>query len=212
MEMRGYNAAGLLLMFAAVFLPSMGVRTGQAPASRAQSPSSVVTAFIKMDLEGLRLEPEGWHRFSSFFVRSGPPRAAANIAVVSDRFELRENRISDTRAQVDLVFLHWYGDLEPSLRFRRAQDLAPGGVLIKDGISMRFELALVDHYSEFATNTQAPNEVKTEPSWRIEPFQAGVSLDLHAAIRYVTEMEKKASDPVIKKNADAALGILRTLK
>jgi len=202
----------LILTVAAVLLSANVSAMPQKSAYQTQSPGPVVEDFIKLELEGTRLAPQGWHKTAAFFVRSGPPPANLNILIVSARHELSERRISSTETQVDLNFDHFYGTLDPALRFQRAPDSAPGGAIIKDGLSASFRLVLASRYSEHESDGQPSKEVTTAPTWRIDPFQAGVLLDLRAAIRYVTEMRGKATGPVVRKNADATLAILNTLK
>jgi len=202
----------LILTVAAVLLSVKVCAIPQKSTNQTRSPSSVVEDFIKLELEGTRLAPQGWHKTSAFFVRSGPPPANLNILIVSDRHELSERRISSAETLIDLNFDHLYGSLDSSLHFVQEPDFAPNGAIIKNGLSASFRLVLADRYSELESNGQASKEVTAAPTWRIDPFRAGVLLDLRAAIRYVTEMRGKATDPVVRKNADTTLAILNTLK
>ena len=154
----------------------------------------------------------GWLAQNGTAVRSGPPPTNPNIHIVSDKYAMVERTLSPTKSRVDLDFTHLYGSLDPELHFVPPAAFGPDGGLVKDGLSISLTLVLVDRYLELESGGGSPKETVTAPTWRIEAFQAGVLLDLPAAIRYVTEKREQTTDPAIKKNADATLAILRLLK
>jgi len=184
----------------------------QKSAKKSSPPSAVVSDFINLELKGTRLLSGGWRTAAPLFVRSGPPPSNPNIQIVSDEYEMVVRTISPTKARVDFDFTHFYGGLDPTLHFVRPAELGPDGGLVKDGLSVSLTLVLVETYAQLEPGGEAPREMVTAPTWRIETFQAGVLLDLPAAVRYVTQMREKTTDPVTKKNADATLAILGTLK
>ncbi len=187
------------------FFPTLA----QAPGDQGKSPRDVVNDFVRMDLEGSRLSPQGWRKAAHFFVRSGSPPENTSILVVSDNYELKEDVLSTTHAQVDLNFDYLYGRLDSTLHFQQEQGGPSNGSVIKSGLSARFKLAYTDKYWELESDDQTLKEVTAAPEWRIEDFQTFLFIDLRTAIRYVTEMGDKTTNPTIKKNADATLATLK---
>jgi len=201
-----------IVMAACVTLLVANSVISQRIAKQSSSPSDVVRGFVDLDLRGTRLILAGWRRTAPLFVRSGPPPTNPNIHIVSDKYAMVERTLSPTKSRVDLDFTHLYGSLDPELHFVPPAAFGPDGGLVKDGLSISLTLVLVDRYLELESGGGSPKETVTAPTWRIEAFQAGVLLDLPAAIRYVTEKREQTTDPAIKKNADATLAILRLLK
>lgn len=89
--------------------------------------------------------------------------------------------------------------------------MAPGNGLIREGINADYALVLTDKHRELGPDRHESKEVSGVREWRIENTPSFATITLATAIRYVTEMRDKTTDPTIKKNADHTLAKLKTL-
>jgi len=104
-----------------IFAAALGLAvffSGQSDAEQLKSPKEVLEQFVKMELAGTRLAPEGWHKTTHFFVRPSLPVAHPKILVVSDGFGLTELRSEHTSVVLTVFFDKDYGDIDSALRFR----------------------------------------------------------------------------------------------
>jgi hypothetical protein len=165
-------------------------------ADEAKTPKAVVNEFVNMGLTGKRLTAEGSREAARLLVA---PSSWKNIFVVSDDYDTVERAISNAKTEVDIDFHRFYGELDPSLRFEDAPGRSPAGALLKNGLTAKFMIVT--------------NHSNGEPAeWKIESLPPGLYIDVRNAVRYVTEMRDKATDPVIKKNAETTLGVLQAFK
>src|SRR5438105_9889294 len=66
-------------------------------------------------------------------------------------------------------------------------------------------LALIHERSQAAAESIVERKAEDETIWKIEVPPLESHLTVNSAIHYATEIRDKASDPVIKKNADETL-------
>src|SRR5579863_5397652 len=62
--------------------------TAQAPGSSEFSPKGVLERFVKMDVEGERLTPQGWHRADALFVKSSKPFQPKVVLVIARSYAI----------------------------------------------------------------------------------------------------------------------------
>jgi hypothetical protein len=155
---------------------------------------SVFKEFCKLDNDGGQLTPDGWRKIASLFVhpQPGPPRGG--IVTIVDGCALSNAEITDDgkagimREVIALCVLH------PDTGLLEQGDLPPGG------IKQREDFSLVQ------TDAHTPH---ASPSWKIEGRVPEPSMTVEAAIRYVTELRDKTTNPGIRKNSERALAGLR---
>jgi len=176
-----------------------------------KSPKDVLEQFIRMDADGARLTRDGWYRTSRFFVRPVLPPPHKSVLVVSDTFEVEVYEMKEDRAKVNVFFLNFYGRLDPQLNLEPAPKREPNGALVKEGMLFPYNLIRTDKHFEFEPGADAPKEVSGSVEWRIEDPRAIPAVSLATAIRYVTEMRDKSTDPAIKKNAAQTVAKLKKL-
>ncbi len=104
------------------------------------------------------------------------------------------------RGQNDIAL----GEIDSSLRFTSA---VPGGIKVREG----YKLVLNNKYSLPGAAGAAAKEVIGPNRWKIEDSPSEEWTTVNAAIRYVTEMRDKATDPAIKKDAEETLTKLKSL-
>lgn len=203
-----------------IFAAALGLAalvSGQFRTEQAKSPKEVLREFIRMELEGARLTPEGSHRTTHFFVRPSPPPPDKKILVASDGYELHESHesqesaITENSAKLYLSFLHYYGRLDSALRFEVAPKKTPDGGIIREGFTADYHLVLTDKHWKLHSGEREAREVVGPPEWKIEHSPTCCITSLATAIRYVTEMQAKTKDPAIRKNASRTLAKLKSL-
>lgn len=180
----------------------------QSPVNPPKSPSDIVAQFVQFEVNGGRLTTDGWHKADKFFVHPVPQPQNEKIFVIYDDYSVWKDlaRIKGNTAMVTVGTLP-VGDIDSEFHFKPSKYYK--GYWI-------YNLLLADTHWEPDLNG-GTIEVKGRPEWRINDSDPNMNLTvltltLTTAIRYVTEMRDKSTDPVIKKNADETLTILKRSK
>ncbi len=194
----------LVFLLVITVVPHCAWGQSVASSSMTKSPKEVVEQFLKMEIEGGRISLQGWRKASTFFASPTPPNPQINLVfVVYKDYAVWEPTIKGASAEA-MMDIYDEGRIDSKLRY-----LAPARHAYKSGIL--FKLMLTDTHWEFDTGAQSPKEVKSIPERRIEKLGMLI-LNVGSAIRYVTEMRDRATDPTIKKNADETLAKLKKLR
>ena len=168
----------------------------------------VVIKYEQLIREGALLTPKGWNRAGSLFSSSAPYSKDADIILTSTAAQVGEVSVNGDRAEVETKWGDSYGSIDAQLRYKpiEAPRSAPLNSIALNSIAVigRYHLVLV----KAGTSDSAVGN-KTE--WRIEGSQRRYAT-LDAAIRYVAMMRDRSSNPVVKKNAEKTLAILRRLR
>jgi len=197
------------LAFAAI-LTLASLALAQSDTAPAKSPKEVVRDFVKLELEGARLTPEGRREAANFLVLPGtaPPDP---INIVSDKFDVGEIPSAKNKPKLSVYFPYLYGQLYSALRFKAALHMAPGNGLKMEGTNEEYALTLTGKRLEFEPAGPQKKAVKGPEEWRIENAHLYGFISLTTAIRYVTEMRDKTTHPAVKKNAEQTLVQLKKL-
>jgi len=170
-----------------------------------RSPNEVLEQFCRMDAEGKQLSPEGETEVTGLLDFQKPWAQHPEIIVVKDYVVRGPDRQKDTTRFV--VDYQVWGRLGSSLRFERLE-----GLVVNHPIRVREYIPLfrTDKHIEVG-NDGRWQQVKGVLEWRIGTVPSAPHVSVDTAIRYVTELRDKSSDPIIKTNADRAVDDLRTL-
>jgi hypothetical protein len=183
-----------LLMIAIVALFAL------AAATSTTSPRDVVDQFVKMDLDGARLTPEGWHTADALFVKHSEPYRPDMLIVVGRSYAVSEGRPTNTNE-------FYFGYEEVARISAAALRFYP----THSGVETRsFDKYVVVPSATDASdkNVEAPSKV-VRPEWRIDGAQPKtIHLTAKAAIQYLTQMRAKTSDPATQSNASRAISNL----
>lgn len=179
-----------------------------------ESPSQVLQRFYKLEAAGKALTPEGWRELAEFFVET--PKPQWDKILVYDIVHVGEALIEGDTAEIGISG-NSLGELDSSLRLA---DYPPGKPCAQDSAcygddKLTYILLLSEKPWDWeaAPDGTRAKEFTGPLAWRIyrfDPSEPWISLD--TAIRYVTEMRDKTTDPAIKKNADETLAILLKLR
>lgn len=158
--------------------------------SQVASPKDVVQQFVNLDVEGLRLTPEGWTQADALFTKHTKPSLPKFVVVIGRHYGVSQDM---TRKN---YFAFGYADI--------------GHI---DAATLRFMLTPVVPmvrywYKGYAvTRADAPGTNGSASSeWRIEGAQpTEMHLTAESAIRWVTNARDKTTDPAIRRNADQTI-------
>src|SRR5882762_2006845 len=131
------------LAFAAI-LTLASLALAQSDTERARSPKEVIREFVKLELAGARLTPEGRHGTATFLVLPGTA-APYPINIVSDKFNVHEIPSAKNNPKLNVYFPYLYGQLDSALRFKEALHVTPGNGLIREGINTEYALVLTNN-------------------------------------------------------------------
>lgn len=189
-------------IFICLLLLVLGAWTSQSQEDFAGASVTDVQQFLKFELVGGRITDDGWDNGNNRFflnTRGTVPEAAPkdrNILVVSDNFKVILRSFTPTgKATVEASFSMCYGTVNPQLQFGFVDAGLPHGVPMRIVCVSTFDM-------------DASRIVRAH----IGANPDTIMLDRKAAIAYVAQKHADAKDPVIRKNADASLTALRSLK
>ena len=177
------------LLWAAITLPLfLGCM-----ASQVASQKEVVQQFVNLDVEGLRLAPQGWMQADALFTRHTEPSPPKFVVVIARRYAVSEH---STRKD---YFVFGYDDI--------------GHI---DSSTLRFTPTHVAgvrwSYKGYAVVPRAANEGSAS-TWLIDGAQPQeMYLPANIAIRWVSQVRGKTSDPTIRKNSDQTIAAIRAYR
>jgi hypothetical protein len=180
--------------------------------SAQQSPSAVARQFFGLET---RSGPDQWGDLAKFFLETPQPQwnTIHIVDVVGIAAGTEGNEAHQDTSEVE-IFANSLGDLDSSLRLSNYPSirLLPNSASACYGDDrFGYTLLLSDRHWEIATDG-AVRELRGPLAWRLEYSIFDPLITLDTAIRYVTERRDKSADPVIKKNAERTLIILKKYK
>jgi hypothetical protein len=178
----------------------------QAPQSNGKATERVVRQYEKLIADGAFLTPEGWRKVSRIFLRSNPYPKDGDILLTSQAGLIGENWVRGDRAEVERKWIDFRGSIDSSLRYKPAMPTIDVIPAILD-YSLVFTNRHVDIEEGGTTR-----EVLGTWEWKIEGPQSERWATVEKAVIYVTEMRDKSDDPIVKRNANRTIAILKRLE
>jgi hypothetical protein len=172
-----------------------------------ESAALVAKQFVELESSST---PDRWNKVATFFVEDAKPQWDKLQIVDIVGTDVDTNRDS-TRA---IVYTNALGHLDSALRLLKYPSwrLGPVNSSACNGQDIfLFHFVLSEKYWETTANGTA-KELDGPRAWRVEDTSYEPFITLDTAIRYVTEKRDKTADPVIKKNANRTLTILKYYK
>jgi hypothetical protein len=171
-----------------------------------ESPKDVVQKFVNMDVEGERITSQGWRRADTFFLQPSQPSRRKILVVIAKHYGVSEVAVRGNTAEFYMGYEE-LGRINSSLHF------SPSDSTVETRSMYKYNLVLTDANRKLVTDEKITKEVNGPFEWRIEGAQpAEMHITVDTAIRYVTQMRDKAKDPIVKRNADKALAMLRSYR
>ncbi len=147
---------------------------------QAASAKDVVEQFVKLDVEGARLMPQGWNQASLLFTRQADPSQPSLLVVIAKRYGVSQDT---TKENYFVLGYDDIGHIDPSTLL-----FTPTHVPMVMWWYKGYRVEL------------------TKSGWRIEgaqPSEMHVGAD--AAMRWVKEVRDRTADPAIQRNANQTL-------
>lgn len=190
----------LILSFTIIFVGFSFAQTLSVPS---ESPRNGLETLWKMAATGDLLTPDGWKRAGAYYVNPAPWTGNKTVLVVSDDYAL--DSVSKKGAKLNAVVIcEQLGQIDSALRYT----LAPPSPYFKSGLGYDFET--VPSHMLFV-GPDGKQEDRINPKWtywKIVGPQGNPWTTVNGAIRYVVEMQRKTTDPVLKRNAERSLALL----
>lgn len=185
-----------LIMFSVLFAMA------QSPVGSGLSAKEVVDRLWKEATEGELLSRDGWNRASRFFVKQGNFPENTPVRIVSNNWAVGRFSVDNDTAEVDVEY--WDAEmLDPSLRY--SPPPRTGFYKTAEVFHLVFRPT---HWTMFKSDrkTIIGKEERIGPTeWQIKEPPGLPWTTVNTAIRYVLEKREKATDPVIKHNADETI-------
>jgi hypothetical protein len=174
----------------------------QYSSDQTKSPKEVVKEFWKMDAAGGRLTDEGWRAADRFFVRPIEPPKGKTVCVFDHGFSVSFERIKDDTAEVVVDTPGRVWKIDPKMRL---------GICGSDQGKEFWvtKLVLTGKHWEFAPDRRTLMEVSGAPEWRLEREGNYVYVTREIAIQYLSQIRDNTTDPIVKRNSERTLAILR---
>jgi hypothetical protein len=176
-----------------------------------ESSARVMHRFAEVETHGKGLTPDGWPELAGFFVKP-PKRHWDKILIVGD-FQIDDSSIEGDRASLAATYVP-AGELDSSLRLLNEEEVENSAPLSSACCTEDLDYTLVfsEKHWETSPDGESTKESTGPAAWRIEEYPPEPWITIDTAIRYVTQMRENSTDPVIKKNAEQTLAILKRYK
>jgi hypothetical protein len=151
------------------------------------------------------LNPTGWQRVSGFYHNPGPWTHNREIQVMSNYYGIHQSETKGNEAIVEMEYVD-LGRIDSNLKY-----IPPKKTLaFKTGL--RFNLIFTPRLMK-TYGADGKTLIKEQPTgesvWVIQGPLGLPWTTVNTAIRYVLEMRDRATDPLIKSNADETLTRLK---
>ena len=177
-------------------------------AAKKGSPEEVLEKYYKMVNDGDLLTPEGWEHAAKLFVRQS--RAPNDeVIFITTKFPFG-NGPMDVDGDHAVAYQKWVDDIgtvDSIFRYHRP----PKEELQIEGIIRVFRLIRTGTHWEITPDGKSEKELNGPMEWRIEGSLTVRSTSREAAIHYLADKRDEIADPIVRKNADRTLAILKGL-
>ena len=172
------------------------------------TPKEVVDELWRLATQGQLLKAHGWQRAGKLFTDPTTFKSPRMIFVVSNEWgPAGEFNVTQDEAEAVVGFTS-LGNIDTALRY------TPVPETHAEKEFFAYHLAAVPKYTMMygpdgkTLLTKRPTGTRI---WQIKGSQGRSFTTVNTAIRYVLEQRDKAHDPIMKKNADQTLQILKRL-
>jgi len=183
-------------------LSQMQFLSATRPESSQESASTVLSQFAALQTAGTGVTLDSAKQLQRFFIV--PPSWPLDKIRVEREFAVSNEVFRGSKGTLYVEYTA-VGDLDSSLRFTSG---IPSGRKVREN----YTLVLSNRYSLRGAHGEPPQEIIGPNRWMIETLPGDRWISLSVAIRYVTGMRDKTTDPTIKQNANQTLAKLMSLR
>lgn len=167
------------------------------------SQKEVVERFVKMDVDGARLTPQGWRTADTLFTKPSEPLQAKVLVVIVRSYAVSTATGSTNTTEFYMGYEEVGRITASSLHFAPTNNRS-----MKEFGKYTVVLTKVQRTQGNSNETIQEENMPTE--WRIDGAQpTAMHLTAEAAIQYVTQMRDKTTDLAIRRNATQTLAKLK---
>jgi hypothetical protein len=200
-----------LIALAAIIMAALCFFAAEANAQAPKKPLKPTELVVKQGedivAKGLLLTPDGWKQSAKLWSSASPYPQNGEIVVESFSAMIVEDWVKDKRAQVSTKWDDFYGTIDSSLRYKP-------GLPNHESTMMGQSITLVCIDSKKNDNDRDQSNAANEGcagEWKLEGPLLNRAANIPMAIKYITVMRDKSTDPVVRKNADRTINTLRRL-
>jgi hypothetical protein len=170
-------------------------------------PTSLVIAKYERLVEiGALLTPDGWKAVSALFASSQPYPVNGKIFLMSTGGALGENWARENTAEVETKWTDYFGNIGADLKY--TPPAAPHVTMTV----YQFQLQLTTKHQDLDSRGRLISERTGPLQWKIEgPLKVRWATP-RGALAYVIKMHDTTEDPVLRKNAERTILILKKLQ
>lgn len=202
------NRLSVLILVLLVLVPPV---TGQTIKSSGKPTEKVVIEYEKLVESGAFLTPEGWGRAARLYAESSTFSAQSEISLMGTGGAVGENWSKDGKAEVETKWKDYYGTIDSTLRFH-PPNRPPAFDVPVAMTCYQFSLVYTDKHREIGKDGQILRDSTGSWEWKIQEPRMTRWATLHQAIGYVTMMHDKTDNPIIRKNAEQTIAVLKRLR
>jgi hypothetical protein len=174
----------------------------ESPTSPTKTPKETVEQLWKRATEGEFLTPDGWDRYSGFFLHPAARSARKTIRVVSNHWAVLSASTTDSKSDVTVEFTD-AGVIDSDLNYTPPRR----NPYFKTAMIYHLVLAptrLVMYKSDGHTLT-GKEEREGPSAWQIASEEDDPLTTVNTAIRHVLEIREKTNDSELRKRANLTL-------
>ena len=185
------------LIISSLLLLNASSLWAQLPPTGYASPQTELTKLLKMGDDGELLNPQGWNQAARFFVHARQLPSDTAITVIGDDYSIHAIWSRGNQAEFVMTYRN-LGKIDSLLQYSPPDTRYPR-------VIKRYHLILTNKKWESAPSRKDAKGGLGSREWKIESPQGAPWVGLQAAIRYVTESSRKATDPIVTRNASFTL-------
>lgn len=174
--------------------------------SNGKPTEKVVIRYEKLVASGAFLTPAGWKRAAKLYEQAPPFSPRDEISLMGTGGSVGEYWVRGDKAEVQTKWTDYFGTIDSALRYEPLKT--------DTHLTMAFyvfHLLYTNKHRDLGPNGETIREVIGPTEWKIEEPLMARWTTIPQALEYVTRMRESTDDPLIRKNADRTIAILKHL-
>ena len=199
MRLRSIAIRAIVLCYTSAYF------SAQTPKSNGRPTELVVTKYERLVEQGAFLSARGWERASKIYDSAKPYDPDGTIFLMSTGGALGENWNDGAQAEVETKWTDYLGSVDRDLKYKAPQ----GPHVTMTGY--QFKLRFTDTYRLLDPNGKLLRETVGQREWKVAGPLSTRWATIDKALAYVVNARNSTDNPVMKKNAERTIRILRKL-
>lgn len=175
------------------------------PVSHGKATELVVIKFERFIASGAMLTPQGWSETAKLFDQSMAYPGNGKIILASTGGAVGEMQLKDGQAEVVTKWTDDFGEIDSALRYHPPQ--LPGVTMT----SFQFRLVFTNKHREMGSHGETIKEVTGQWEWKMQGPLEYRWATVPRAIAYVVKKRDESNSPIVKKNVEKTIRILKRL-